>query len=852
MMATFSFSRISDFEVPSLDPLNIAESVASCGHARRREELFADPNKATLSWLAMAAEFSFDTASFGESDAYSNRLGIAATEAGDDLSLAKAYLFQGRCAVAYRSVPKAIRRIEQLKALEDRSKEPFARAARLCIRSLANEKCSTSENPLPIEGKDDWANIFVALKEAAKLYLEADAFDHSILCHVEYALAKVAHGEYLTSVEWAERGLRIARDHSAWKWTGRLLQIASSAATDQGYRHGVEATIRKALSWTEFVGDQWGRIEALTALGRFLMFEMPSLSRDMAAEPDRLLTEAIDLSRALGTPWLMNRAEHARVFLLRKSGAGEVKHVLFNSPEAARVSERIDLDIPKRIHARLEDGIADSPDAFLLFSAVRNEESVCEDFLNEYRNQIGGQVVGKGPAYVALLSELADNPYLAGLMAPLHDVVENRIVYEDVINLNERGEQKWFRRLATPSGDGAVVKLRDITTERKAEEALRSAAESALRSERIMSEFLANMSHEIRTPISGVLGLARMLSETDLTADQQTYVKYIMSSGDILLGIIGNILDLSKIEAGYVEITNGPVALRDLVADISGLYLGQAESKCVVLSNSIGREVPSTVLMDGVRLRQILANLIGNAVKFTSEGSVSIIVEAKQDRLVFTIEDTGIGIPSHKLTAIFDRFQQAGHPHAHSGGSGLGLTISRRLAELMGGTISVTSDNGTGSRFTVDLPLIAAETKEKVVAEELPARFDGIRVLLVEDNPVNQVVSAHFLRKFGCIVSKASNGAEAVKLVESQEFDIVFMDVRMPIMDGLEATRQIREMQSGTGIWTMIVALTAGALNNERDMCLEAGMDEYISKPFADDSLKGVLARLSKTASRAP
>jgi len=251
------------------------------------------------------------------------------------------------------------------------------------------------------------------------------------------------------------------------------------------------------------------------------------------------------------------------------------------------------------------------------------------------------------------------------------------------------------------------------------------------------------------------------------------------------------------------------------------------------------------VFLDGVSLRQVLTNLIGNAIKFTPAGSIDVAVTGAEDTLLFEVRDTGIGVPEHHLEMIFQPFQQARND-SDLGGTGLGLTISRRLVELMGGAMRVSSKSGQGSCFSFTLPLIEATAQEPEDASlnvKDSIRFDGRAVLLVEDNPVNTMVSEGMLTQLGCTVTCVENGLEAVKILETKSFDLVLMDVRMPIMDGLAATKAIRLGEKSSGRHVPIVALTAGALTQERDACLAAGMDDYLVKPFTARALKETLFR---------
>jgi CheY-like chemotaxis protein len=331
-----------------------------------------------------------------------------------------------------------------------------------------------------------------------------------------------------------------------------------------------------------------------------------------------------------------------------------------------------------------------------------------------------------------------------------------------------------------------------------------------------------------------------MLAETDLDQTQKSYVDDIVMSGDILLDLIGDILDVSKIESNDMRLSPEAISLPNLVVAIVKLFRGEAAEKQTTLRFRMDSDVPETVFADGVRLRQVLANLVGNAVKFTREGDVEVRVRTDKSLVVFEVRDTGIGIPPDRISSIFDRFQQAGDPAY--GGTGLGLTISKALAELMGGDVSATSVVGKGSCFTVRLPL--CEVKE-AVAEPPPEsrlRFEGKRVLLVDDNRVNVLVSAYALRKLGCDVVEAEDGQQALEALESDRFDLVLMDVRMPVLDGLEATREFRRREKG-GKRTPVVALTAGALLQEQQECFDAGMDDFASKPFSSESIRDVLAR---------
>jgi signal transduction histidine kinase/DNA-binding response OmpR family regulator/HPt (histidine-containing phosphotransfer) domain-containing protein len=392
-------------------------------------------------------------------------------------------------------------------------------------------------------------------------------------------------------------------------------------------------------------------------------------------------------------------------------------------------------------------------------------------------------------------------------------------------------------------------KLRRINTE------LAAAKERAEASERLEHQFLANMSHEIRTPMNAVLGMTTLLLDSSLTTKQRDYLEAIQSSADNLLVIINDILDLSKLQAGKMELERIPFRLLDVTGHAMDIMRLKAEGRGITLTEEIAESTPQVVIGDPARLSQVLMNLLSNALKFTEHGSVKILISAvtageRQMKVRIGVRDTGIGIPHEKLNSIFDSFSQADAETSRKyGGTGLGLTISRTLIELQGGHIGVESEPGKGSEFSFTIPYEVAG-EDVLVEPETTASIDaaslrGMRVMLVEDNEYNQIVLTDTLRNMipEVSVELASNGLEAITLLQNFAFDLVLMDVQMPEMDGVEATKHIRTHLPRGKRDVPIIALTASVIKSEIDRCFAAGMNDYVPKPFKQDELFRVIAK---------
>jgi signal transduction histidine kinase/CheY-like chemotaxis protein len=551
---------------------------------------------------------------------------------------------------------------------------------------------------------------------------------------------------------------------------------------------------------------------------------------------------------------------------------------------------------------RMLRGILDSAiDSVIVLRAVRDSAERIEDFETILANPAAMRLMGN-PAHRGLgqrLSHFLPQARRDGVFSEMAGVVQSAQPFETERYCTTEGFSGWAQIVAVKLDDGVVMTLSNITARKGAEQAIIRAKEAAEVADKSKSEFLAVMSHEIRTPLNGVIGFTTLLHDSPLNESQREYVDTIRRSGETLLALINDILDFSKIEAGRVELEQAPLRLADVVENVLHINRHTASVKGLAMGMTIDPRVPATVLGDSSRLQQILINLVGNAVKFTGSGSVRIQVDLagiehqegrRMLRTRFSVIDTGIGIAPEHLARLFKPFSQADSSTTRKfGGTGLGLAISKRLCALMGGDIVVESEPGQGSRFiftvllqpnpaedsssstpdgkrspgeTVALdkpppapapppantsaaPLSPAAVQPAPSATATPATH-SLSILVAEDNMVNQRVIKLLLRKLGYEAEFAPNGHEAVEAYLARQHDLILMDVQMPVLDGYGATREIRrrEKTAPGGQHVHICALTADALKGDREKCIGAGMDDYLTKPITPQKISELLARV--------
>ena len=474
------------------------------------------------------------------------------------------------------------------------------------------------------------------------------------------------------------------------------------------------------------------------------------------------------------------------------------------------------------------------------------------------------EILGKTPSSLLL----GPNSNMETIAYARKKQEEKEPYYIEILNYHKSGRPFWISIVNTPVKEENELKgkhieiVNDITEKKKTEFRLVHAKNMAEQSAKVKEQFLANMSHEIRTPMNSIIGFTELLMRSKLNSDQQDSVNAIRQAGDNLTVIINDILDFSKIEAGKLNIEHTLFSFPEVIKTVKSLFALKAKQKNVKLIFNIDHKIPEALIGDAVRLDQVLINLVSNAMKFTSKGWIEVSAELKsiaENRCIiqFKVEDTGIGIPKDKLEMVFQSFTQASSDTTRKyGGTGLGLSIVDQLVKLMGGTLSLKSNEGTGTLFSFTLEFEKASDEDivlinKVIAPAENVDLNGMKILLCEDNEMNQRLVDKIIRKqWKADLDIAPNGKAGFELFKQNEYSIILMDMQMPEMDGFETTRRIRKYRDAKKAQVPIMAMTADALVEERKKCFEAGMNDYLSKPFKQGELLHKILTLTGNESK--
>jgi PAS domain S-box-containing protein len=579
----------------------------------------------------------------------------------------------------------------------------------------------------------------------------------------------------------------------------------------------------------------------------------PTLVRVLRADGAELITEVMDLKLAF-----------------------EGKPAVFSV--AQDITRRIQAERELNEATALWRAILDGADYAII---ATTPDGIIREFNNAAQRMLGyerSDVIDKlTPAIIHDESEVAARASamsreLGETIAPGLEV----FLHKPRIGLPEENEWTYLRKdgsrfpvrlsitaLHDASGEitGFMGIANDISEHKKAQKDLLTAKEAAESAMRARTAFLARMSHELRTPINGALGMLELALQTELTAQQHDYLDTAKASAASLLAIINDVLDFSKIDAGMLKIEVAPFALREgLSAALRG-FMAAAKVKGVAILSQVASDVPERVTGDSLRLQQIIVNLVSNALKFTEHGTITVSVErraatAASVTLAFAVTDTGIGIPKDKQALIFEAFRQADENTTRLfGGTGLGLAICVELAELLGGTLRVESEVGRGTRFELVLPFAPADNAPapRPLQAPPPRVVRALKILVADDNLTNRRVAAGLLSKVGHVIVTVEDGRQALTAIAKEKFDLVLMDVQMPEMDGLEATRRLRAAETAMGGHLPVIALTAQAMQGDREKCLEAGADGYAAKPINMNELLATIEGLmGGSAEQAP
>lgn len=695
-------------------------------------------------------------------------------------------------------------------------------------------------------------DVMAIFEQLSREYLQSGFIQDSLRVSERASRASAAGEQYIQAIKHCEAALKISVEQNEYTYCGRLLIAAASAASDVGYRDHVEALFRLGREWAEYTGDWFASMIGLIGLGQYYGYSMdPTATHEIEWRIAPSL-QARELCEAIGAYPLASVACDAIAFVYRKVGNRELadewsRRATYTSTELEEVAvkyrlqeERLLQSIEQvrmdRMAARIHAGIESSPDLYFVFDPILTRDGALADLRNEFRNVAAGALLGIHASSVRMLSALEHHPYFEVLATHIRVAVTDKVSYHDMVRIDEPSHPTWITRSVVPSDQGALVIFRDITESRLVAEKMRIEAEVAKQAAEAQMRFMAHMSHEVRTPLNGVIGHAQQLADTSLDATQEEHVTGIAISSRQLLNFFNDILELSRIESGVraqvIEPTN-------IVSLIDQIFRDEGIDVNVVAKS----DMPSMMRIE----RDAFAFVVGRIASLMAHGSESTVsIEVNQDLVKLCVSPVKASIEDEALQdAISGRLDSPSM--ASIEGRWVGLYAASLLCREFGEPITV-EQTRTGERsicFGLRYTVVEGASKAADAAE---SSLSGCRILMAEDNPVNVVVTRRMLEKEGCHVLVVGDGADAVSAYRSQPFDLVLMDVRMPNMDGLQATRAIRSIEEGSGVHIPIVALTAAAFTDERRECRDAGMDGFVAKPFSRKALLDELIRWYKPA----
>lgn len=686
------------------------------------------------------------------------------------------------------------------------------------------------------------------------------------------ALSKTAdqiHVKYLYTLVWLDNDVRFASSSAtASDWKNNLVSYVGDAYTEASA--ALRRSVQQGLDYAALTEDRWGS------------FRDVCIARRTSTNAPYLLCAAYDISYVAGElrARVMQSVLKACLFLLLGLPfvffAG--KRLRIQNQALQQANEELDRRVEERT-SQLGAAFASLQQEYVVRQRAEIERQHFVLLAEATRDpiwlaQVNGTVLYANPAARHFESDFIWHGEETKLLDKL---LQLAAIDSDNLQLLAQNQTTFPIETRLISGNQCSLQLtvftikdedeqpliavmgHDITTLKHMERVLIEARDAAEAGGRAKSEFLANMSHEIRTPMNGILGMTDLALDTPLNEEQREYLQLVKNSGQALLTILNDILDFSKIDAGKMDIENSPFDLQQLGKEVIQLLGVRAQEKSLRLELQLSPNLPELVSGDSVRLRQVLFNLLGNAIKFTQKGYVRLSLDLAENlgaqglKIRGSVEDSGIGIPRDKLASIFAPFSQADASTTRNfGGTGLGLTITARLIALMGGEIWVESQLGHGSTFYFTLCLNSVEPEllpaPEISSPALPSaetkpHSNGLRILVAEDNEINQRLISRLLQKRGHEVTLVDNGQGAVDLFKEQRFDLVLMDLQMPVLSGLQATQVIRQFeQEQHRPHTSIVALTANVMEGDTEKGLQAGMDAYLSKPIDVEKLDEILS----------